>query len=277
MLLAELKHCSVDGASTVQVLGKAVGDVTEYRDYIRYSVGSSIKSQTAGTMLGSIWWILEPIMYMLVYVLVIKYIFQRGGPNYSVFLLCGLIPWKWTQSTIVASTSSIRGKSAVLQQIYVPKHILVLVTCLSSSVNLVTGAAVLLVFLQLFRVPATLHYLEFLPVCMTHFTVLLGLSLILAHVGVFFRDINNILAFGTRLWFFLSPTLYSMERIPEDVRWLWWLNPLTTFFESYRNVLMRGEPAHYYELSLWFLIGVLVTVLGLRRLAQFDRKYTKVV
>ena len=261
----------------MNVVSKAFLDLQQYRDYVAYSVRVGLKRQTTGTVLGSVWWILDPLMFMLVYVLVIKVIFQRGGPGFSVFVLCALVPWKWTVTSVISSTSSIRGNMSVLQQIYVPKHLLVLVTLLTTSVSFIFGVAVLLVMLRLFHLPVTFHYLEFIPVCAAHFCLLLGMCLVLSHVGVFFRDINNILQFATRLWFFLSPALYDIERIPEKVRYLWWLNPLTTFYVSYRNVLMYGKPALWGRLGAWAVIGLLLGVVGLRLLQRFDRNYTKVV
>lgn len=247
-----------------------------YRDYLLCATSSDLRVQFSGTYLGAIWWLLDPLLYMLVYVLVVQIILRSGGQNYPAFVFNALLPWKWASTAIFNGADSIKAKSAILMQVYVPKFLLPLQKVMVSTGNFLLGTIVLVAMNLAYGGPVSWHMLEFVPVVLVQFTLLLAFSLLLAHAGVFFLDIRNILSFGLRLIFYLSPALYTIDRVPERVRPLWWLNPMTPLYASYRRIFMEGRSPLYLPLTVWFLISLLLIGFGLRLLARFDRSYTKV-
>lgn len=261
----------------MQIIRQTIKELKKYKEYILYTTRSELKVQLSSTYLGYLWWILDPLMYMLVYMLVVMIIFKRGGENYPIFVFTALLPWKWTSSAIMDSTNSIKAKKSILQQVYIPKHILPLIKNLVNAVKFLFGIIVLLVLMIFFRIPFTFHILEFIIVFLVNFLLVFGLGLILCHLGVYFKDIRNILTFTIRLWFYLSPALYGLEDIPQKVRFLWWLNPMTTLYASYRNVFLYGKAPLYSQLLLWGIFSIIVIMIGLKYLNKFDKNYTKVV
>lgn len=259
-----------------QIFVKTWRALRRYRDYLWCAVTSDLRIQFSGTYLGAIWWLLDPLLYMLVYVLVIQVILQRGGHDYPAFVFNALLPWKWASTAIINSAGSIRTKSAILMQVYVPKFLLPLQRVFVSTGNFLLGTIVLVVMNLTYGGPVTWHMLEFLPVVVVQFTLLLAIGLLLSHIGVYFLDIRNILSVGLRLLFYLSPALYALERVPVAIRPLWWLNPMTALYTSYRLIFMEGRSPLYRPLALWFLVSLLLLGAGLRLLARYDRSYTKV-
>lgn len=247
-----------------------------YRDYLWCAVTSDLRIQFSGTYLGAIWWLLDPLANMLVYVLVVQIIFERGGPNYPAFVFNGLLPWKWTATAIQQSADSIRAKSSVLMQVYMPKFLLPLQRSLVSTCDFLLGTVILVAMNLVYGGKISWHMLEFIPIVVVQFTVLLAIGMLVAHLGVFFRDIRSILGFVLRLFFYLSPTLYGLENVPKEIRAFWWLNPMTPIFTSYRQIFMQGRSPLYGPLIVWFLLSALLLVAGLRLLSRFDRAYTKV-
>jgi ABC-type polysaccharide/polyol phosphate export permease len=261
----------------MKLFNVAIKDFKRYKEYILYTTKSELKVQLSSTFLGYLWWILDPLMYMLVYMLVVMIIFNRGGEDFPIFVFSALVPWKWTVSSIMDSTGSIKGKAGVLQQVYIPKYVLPLIKTLINTTKFLFGILVLLVLKVFFKIPFTLHMLEFIFVFIVNFLFILGIGFILSHLGVYFKDINNILSFTIRLWFYLSPALYDLSSVPAKIRFLWWLNPMTTFYMSYRNIFLYGESPLYLQLGLWVLASLLLMYVGLRYLYKFDKNYTKVI
>ncbi len=261
----------------MNLIKRVYNDLKKYKEFIIYSIRSELKVNLTETYLGYIWWLLDPLMYMLVYILVVVVIFGRGDENYPIFIFSALLSWKWTATSIRTSTSSIKAKAGILHQTYIPKFILPFIKNCVSSIYYLFGLTMLVVLIKLFKVPFTFHIFEFIPIFITHFLFLFGIGTILAHLGVYFRDINNILNFVLRLWFYLSPGLYNLDMIPEKIRNLWWLNPMTTFYASYRNVFLYAQHPIYKPLVIWFVISIIVIILGLKYLYKFDKNYTKVI
>lgn len=261
----------------INLFKKAIKDFMNYKDYVVYTVKSELKLQISGTFLGYLWWILDPLMYMLVYMLVVMVIFDRGGPDFPIYVFSALVPWKWTISSITDSTTSIKGKANILHQVYIPKFILPLIKCLINTSKFFFGILVLLIMLFFFNINYSFMNLTFFIVFAVHFLFVLGLSLNLAHVGVYFKDINNILNFLLKLWFYLSPALYQLESIPEKIRFLWWINPMTALFISYRNLFMYNLHPEYLFLGIWAVISLGLIYVGLKQLYKYDKIYTKVI
>lgn len=259
------------------IIKTAYKDFLKYREYILYSVRSELKVQLSSTFLGYLWWILDPLMYMLVYMLVVMVIFRRGGPGFPVFVFAALVPWKWTVSSIMDAIGSIKSKSGLLHQVYIPKYVLTLIKLLINTCKFLFGILVLLILLPFFKIPYSFYNIGFFAVFIVNTLFIFSLSLIFAHLGVYFKDINNIMQFVTRLWFYLSPALYTVDSVPAKIRFLWWFNPMTTFYQSYRNVFLYNTYPLYKELLVWFIISFILTVIGLKKVYSFDKNYTKVI
>ncbi len=135
---------------------------------------------------------------------------------------------------------------------------------------------VLLVLLIIFRIPFTLHMLEFIPIFAVQYLFIFGTGLWLAHLGVYYTDVERVLSFILRIFYYLSPGLYALDAIPLPYRNLFWANPMTTIMVSSRNAFMYGKSPVYIALLIWAVISLLLIYTGLRKLYRFDRTYAKV-
>lgn len=248
-----------------------------YKDLIWHLIIFDLKSNVARTYFGFLWWIVDPILYMLVFYFLVQVILQRGGPDYSIFLFTALIPLKWTMSSLVDSTNAIGSKISILNQIYVPKHIFVIVQLGINTIKFLIGLVVLLLFLWIFGTEFSVNVFYLPLIIIVHGLFLYGAMLILAHIGVYLKDVKNMMQYFTRMLYYLSPVLFSMDSVPENLAKLLYLNPLTTLFESYRNVLMHGEQPQFLGLLCILIFAGLLLSFGIFVIEKYDKKYIKVI
>lgn len=252
-------------------------DIIKYKDLIGYLTIFNLKSNVSRTYLGILWWIIDPILYLLVFYFLVEIILQRGGPDYSVFLFTALIPLKWTISSLVDSTSSISSKASILKQIYVPKYIFVIVSLGINTVKFIIGLMVLILFLWIYGIELNINIL-FLPlIIFVQGLFLLGAMLVLAHIGIYFKDVKNVMQYLTRMLYYLSPVLFSIDSIPATLAKILYLNPLTTLFESYRNILMYNESPQFFGLLCILIVAIILLGIGINLLQKYDKKYIKVI
>jgi len=259
------------------IITKILEDMKKYGEYIKYAVKSELKAQLSSTHLGCLWWVLDPLMYMLVYILVVSVILNKGKENFPIFVFCAVLSWKWTSSSLLDSTKVIKSRARLLQQIYLPKFILVFIKVLTNTIKFLVGICVLLLLILMFGIQLTPHIIEFFFVFSVNFILVLGISCFLAHLGVYFKDINNIMAFSLRLWFYVSPAIYSVSDVPKSIRWIWHLNPMSAIYAGYRDVFLYGRSPTYSILCIWLVISLSITFLGAACLSKYDKKYIKVV
>jgi ABC-type polysaccharide/polyol phosphate export permease len=192
----------------------AFREILSRRRLISYLVRAQIKKQGTDTVLGNVWWILDPLLSMLVYVLVMTVIFARKTPDFPIFLLSSMIPFKWFTGTVGDSVGAVVAQAQLIKQIQFPKIVLPLTICGAEVVNLGFGMIVL-VGVMLIAYPSHLSLMiGWVPIiAIVQFIFTLGISLIVSSITVFYRDIGNLIGHLMRLLFYLAPILWSFDAL----------------------------------------------------------------
>ena len=273
----------------IGLLGEALRETWSRRRLIRYLVQADLKKKGSDTVLGNIWWILDPLLQMVVYVILVTVIFQRTTPDYPLFIFAAILPWKWFTSSVYDAITSVVGQERLIKQIQFPKLILPTATTVAGIANFAFGMFPLAGLLVLFYSDRISPTLLFIPViAAVQFVFTLAFSFVVAGINVFFRDIANVSRHALRLWFYLSPGLYSaaaIEKLSETnpvIAQVMAINPFYTFFESYRNVIYgtpTGGPAMplWGHLAVWLAGSVVLLVLATLLFKRLEPAFAKVL
>jgi ABC-type polysaccharide/polyol phosphate export permease len=254
-------------------------DILSRRRLVRYLVQAEMKKRGSDTLLGNLWWILDPILQMVVYVVFITIIARRPAPDYPLFIFAAIVPWKWYSAVITDATTAVVRQEKLIRQIAFPKLVLPTATTAAGVVGFVWGMLPLLVLMLLHRstVDRLSIQLIWLPVIAgVQFVFTLASAILISAANVFFRDLGNAVGHALRLWWFLSPGLYSLAAL-EDLKmiqeypWLKLLasiNPFAVLFEAYRSVIYGtpdgAGPPHVPDLvALGILLAASLLFLGL--------------
>ena len=241
-----------------------LGSLIRRKDLIVYLVTSGLKAQNKNSFLGYFWWLLDPFLGVLIYYFVVVIVFQRGeGENYGVFLVTGMIVWRWLSSTVSFSSRSVLVQANIIKQVALPKIIFPISATLTQVVNFGFGLVVIGIFLFAAKIiPGSM--IIWLPyITVMQLTFMLAIAFFLASLCIFIRDIDNILNHFMRLWFFGSPVIWTENMLPDKISWLLNLNPMTHFLRAYRNVLIHNaEPDFmmllYIGITSTALVGIMV-------------------
>jgi len=257
--------------SAVGLVLEGLAEVWSRRRLIGYLVRGDLKKKGADTFLGNVWWILDPLLQMLVYVILVDFIFRRSVPDYPLFIFAAILPWKWFTSSVYDAITSVVGQERLIKQIHFPKLVLPVASTFAGIASFGFGLIPLFALLVLFfpaRISPQLAWIPAIAAVQLVFT--LAFCVLLAAVNVFFRDVSNIARHALRLWFYLSPALYSIELVDREVRdnpligAAMQLNPWTWIFESYRNVIYANAGPYWVQLG--GVLGVSVVLLALATL-----------
>ncbi len=234
-------------------LFQPVKQLWNWRYLLWFLVKSDLKVAYKNKFFGFLWSILDPLMMMVVYVILVQYIFKRGGPQFPVLLFSALLAWRWFTYSLQQSVVSLTSRAKLIQAVAFPKIILPTQQVVTGFMKYLFSLIALLPMLFMFHARFTINLVWLPVVVLIQFVFTLGLSLILAIFGVYFRDLQNILQFGLRMWFYLSPGLYSVaDRIPKHLQPIYMLNPFSALFNAYKNLLVRGIPPTFY---IWITLG----------------------
>jgi ABC-type polysaccharide/polyol phosphate export permease len=243
-----LRHAA-GGDSPLTLLRQGIADILSRRRLVRYLVQADMKKRGSDTFLGNLWWILDPLLQMAVYVILVSVIRSRPAPDYPLFIFAALLPWKWYHSVVNDATSAVVNKDKLIRQIAFPKLVLPVSAASAGVVGFLWGLVplglLMLFFLDRIQ-PIMLIWIPIIAVVQFVFT--LASAIFVSAANVFFRDLGKAIGHGLRLWWFLSPGLYSLQDVRnldvvQDnpiIGTLAGFNPFAVLFESYRGVIYGG-------------------------------------
>lgn len=249
--------------------------ISRYTTLVFHQAYAELRAESERTYIGYLWWIIDPIVSMLVYYLVFDVILTRGVPDFAVFLFVGLVPWRWFQTAVMSGASSILNARGIMLQVYLPKVVFPLVAFLTNTVKFLLIFVVMVVLLPFFGFPVGWSHLAIVVILVTHALFIVGVALIAAAVTPFFPDFRMVLDNAMRLWFFLSAIFFQLSDLSPQLRFYIGLNPMANVIESYRKVLMLG---HWPDLTYLIGVGVvgsLLIVCGAAVIARYEYVYPR--
>jgi lipopolysaccharide transport system permease protein/teichoic acid transport system permease protein len=224
--------------------------IRQYRDLIRHLIRTTLAKESTGTVFGALWWLIDPLVLMGVYVFFVDVVLHRGGDNFALFVLTGVIAWKHLSSGLISSISSTLMREQTMRQVAFPRSVLPIAAVLAETIHLLIGIGVYVAVAAAFGVYPTWRFPLVFVVVAIQTMLVLGVAFCCSALNIFFRDLQNLTSYVLRLGFFLSPSLYAPSMIPDDYRQLYDLNPFATLLPAYRSILL------YHELPDWSALGL---------------------
>jgi ABC-2 type transport system permease protein len=252
--------------------------IWDYRSILRLLIGRDLKVRYAGSALGYVWSILDPLLMSLVYWFVFTRIFTRsvGYDPYIVFLLCGQLPWQWFSQGVNASARALRADAQMVRSTNVPRELWVLRNIASKAVEYLLSLPVLAAFAIAYHAHVHLEILLMPLAFVMQSALLVGIGLILSPLTVLMRDLERVIRIVLRIGFYCTPVLYSLDNIDRvrHLRHFFGFNPMAGIMSLYRAAFFPQEVHWAYVIDS--AIGcVVVLVIGMVVFARLERPVLK--
>ena len=242
-------------------------EIWQYRDLLRMLVIKEYITFYKQTILGPIWFFVQPILTTVIYVLLFGQIAKLGtdGSPQIAFYLSGITLWNYFSESLTKTASVFRDNAAVMGKVYFPRLIMPLSIVVSGLMKFSLQFGLFICVILYFTfVKGLIHpnlwvlATPFLLLLMACFS--LGLGMIFSALTTKYKDLVFLLTFGIQLLMYASPVIYSVAAIPEKYKWIIIANPLTGIIECFRyGFLGTGsfEPS-----SLVISTGITVSILA---------------
>ena len=232
--------------------------IFSYRELIKNLVLKDLKLKYRDSTLGFLWSLANPLLLILVYSFVFTRMLRVDTPNFPYFLLVGILPWNFFAQSLMMSTGSIVDNGGLIRKVWLPIEVFPIATVFFNLAQYLLALAVLLPMASFFfHVPLSWSVLGFFVVLALHVIFTLGLSLFIAAVTVFYRDVKHFTEIFLMLLFWLTPIIYDVRVLPESLRTTVYLNPLSFFITSYQDIFYRQIlPGPFHLLALFSMSGL---------------------
>ena len=241
-----------------------IRELVKYRAMTGQLVRRDLCVRYRKSAFGFLWTFFNPLFQLVIYSMVFSVILKSGREAYALFLFSALVPWLFFSSSLTAGCTSILAMQDLVRKVYFPRMVLPISCVTGQLVHLLLSLPVVLAACWIGERPVRLCALVWLPVLIVvEYLLALGLACILACVTVYLRDVEQFTSLALMGWQFLTPVMYDAQQVPEELRWIFRLNPMTPVITGFREVMFYGrEPC--VESLIWPLgVGMVLVTLGI--------------
>lgn len=277
----------MDGDSLVRVgarpsLPQYLKDIWKFRHFLQYDAHARTSSQNNLDSMGRVWMVINPLLQAAVYFFIFGFILEthRGVTNFLGYLIIGVLTFRFITGAVTSGSNSIANNQQVVQAFNFPRACLPISSTireLFATIPTFVVMAILVYFIGDFQIgdmeraeiALSWKWLMFFPAIFLALMVMTGLGLILARLVANYNDVKHIITIGTRLWFYASAVIFSVDRFA-DAGHPWMItvmhfNPAFCVLDIIRDAWLYdgvGDPFRWIVLGGWavgsMVIGMIV-------------------
>ena len=240
-----------------------IRNFVKFQPLLSELVARDIKIKYRRSVLGVLWTLLNPLCMMIILSIVFSSIFKFDVENFPLYVLSGQVIFNFFNDSTTSSMSAIISSASLIKKVYVPKYLFVLSRVMSSFINLMASFTALLLVMVATR--AELHWTVFLSVIPLAMVVLFsfGVGMFLAAITVRFRDVIHLYSVFTTGLLYLTPVIYPMAALPDVVKTIVMINPLTNYLLMFRDVMFNNTLPSVFSVLLGIAEAALALALRL--------------
>lgn len=247
---------------------KAPEGLWAFRHLIGLMVHRDFIGRYKGSLLGAFWPVINPLGHLVLYtflfsvVLKVRFGTDPSQSNFALYLMAGLLPWGCLAEALSRATTVVLESPNLVKRVVFPLEILPFVLVISSFLSELVAFTILSTATAIYL--GKLHLATaFLPlIIISQLTFMAGLTWLLAAIGVFVRDFRHIMSLALSAWMYATPIVYPTSALPDNLKFLLWINPMAGIVTDYRRVLLEGRPPDWPMYASYTAIALFTYWLG---------------
>lgn len=248
--------------------GQFLRNLIDRRNLLFQLAKRDFRQRYIGSAAGWLWGLVHPLVMLASWTFVFQYCMKSEMPpgsltnNYTIFLLCGYLPWMLFQETVARSSNSLLEHSNLITKTLFPSEMLPISVFFSSLANHVLALALSLAAIAYFEGGIS-PFALMLPLYMVLIGLLgVGIGWIFASLQVYVRDTAQAVLVLLTFWFWMTPIFVTEDQIPVEMRFIIQGNPMSLFVRAYRERLLSNSMPPFDDLAILVAWSVSAFVLG---------------
>ncbi len=255
-------------------------ELWRFRELLSFLAWRDLKIRYKQTLLGVVWAVLQPILYMVVFTLFfgkLANLYDEGKP-YALLALAGSVIWLFFANSVNLASASLVGNASMITKVYFPRLLAAIAPVVAGLVDLALSFGVLLIVMAAYGLyPGFPRLLFLVPFLLLALGTAVGVGAWLAALNVKYRDIRYVVPFLLQLWLFASPVVYSSQLVDQPWRTVYALNPMAGVVEGFRWATLGGVHPSVGRVALSTLGGAFVLLGGLLYFRRMERTFADIV
>jgi lipopolysaccharide transport system permease protein len=261
-----------------------LADLWLYRDLIMLFVRRDFVSQYKQTILGPLWFILQPLLTTLTFTIIFGNIAQLStdGLPKVLFYLSGVTAWNYFADCLTKTSETFNANAAMFGKVYFPRLAVPVSIVISNLIRFAVQFVLLGAFYGYFLLHgATLRLtagILLMPLLVLLMAALgLGSGIIVSSLTTRYRDLRLLVQFGVQLLMYSTPVIYPLSKLPEQYRWIMLANPMTPVIETFRYVLLGSGTFSWVYLGMSTAMCFFILICGILIFNRVERTFMDTV
>jgi ABC-2 type transport system permease protein len=201
---------------------------------------------------------------------------KTGIDQFYLFLFVALVPWMFFSTCLTGGSSCILVQQDMVKKIYFPREVLPISFVISQFINMLLTFIIIFLVVIISGIGINISAVLYLPVIMiVEFILALGIAMLVSALTVYFRDLEYILGIVSMAWMYLTPIIYPVDFVPEEIMPLFNLNPMKPIIVAYRDILYYKQTPQMGTLLHAFLLGIVVLIIGCFAFSKLKRYFAE--
>ena len=247
----------------------------DYREMLKTSIKKDIGGKYKNSFLGVLWSFVNPLLQIIVYAIIFPLIMKSDIEYYVVFMVCGLIPWNYFSTVINRTSFTMIENGNIIKKVYFPREILPISVVTSETVTFLISSILILLFTLGYGLGLTINIVFYPLILLVQYVLLIGISLIVSSVTVYFRDLQHFIGVLLQLFFYATPIVYAVDVIPANFRWILKFNPMTYIIEGYRDIFWGQTAPDISTLLIVLAIGIVLCIVGYLIFNKLQKRFAE--
>jgi lipopolysaccharide transport system permease protein len=259
-------------------------DIWRYRDLIILFVRRDFVAVYKQTILGPLWFLLQPLLSTLVFVIVFGFIAKipTDGLPQILFYLSGIVIWQYFASCLVKTSDTFVANAGMFGKVYFPRLIVPISIVLTNLLTLGIQLCLFIIFwISYYARGANIHltaWIFTIPFLVLQMAALgLGLGILISSMTTKYRDLNFIVGFGVQLWMYATPIVYPMSQIPAAWQGIYSLNPMAAIVEIFRLAFLGTGSVQPWQWGISICVTVIVLLVGIMLFSRIEKTFMDTV
>jgi lipopolysaccharide transport system permease protein len=264
-----------------KILELGLKDLWHYKDLLFLFVRRDFVAYYKQTILGPIWFLIQPVFTTLIFIIVFSRIAQIGTEDIppALFYLSGLVNWTYFSECLVKTSNTFTANTSILGKVYFPRLIVPMSIVISNSITygiqLMLFVVVLMynVFFRGFSFHVSESIVLF-PLIVLQIALLgLGCGIIVSSLTTKYKDLSFAIVFGVQLWMYATPIVYPMSQVSDKWKWLFYMNPMASVVEAFRNMVFDVHTINWYQYGIGWAITLLILLVGISLFTKVEKSF----
>ena len=254
---------------------KKIKEIMAYRQMLESLVLTDLRTRYKGSFFGFLWTLLNPLLMLMIYSLVFKYVMRVQLENYTTYLFIGLIVWTLLSQSILSGAGAIIRNSGLVKKIYFPREILPLSVVLGGAVNFLFSLLILIPMLIINNISLGISILLFPVILLIYLLFVLSITMIVSSINVYFRDMEHISNILVMAWFYITPIVYTTDMIPDSLQSVFNLNPMKVVISSFHDMFFFNKLPNTGDLIYLICVTILLLIISSFLFKKLSRKFAE--